>query len=279
MEPLKTNIEEIIKLFIENNGKHILTQGTDIKDYQDNIDITNKYRNTVQLALGIHPTHYEEITLEKGITNNLYETAQKELNKYTEQFNKNKSIITAIGETGLDYYNLTLNKTYTQEQIEQIKEIQKLSLRKQLQIAKQNKLPLSIHARGNKEVIEDTLRLIAEEGQGTLTGSFHSYTGDIEQLQQILDIGFYIGFNAIITYKSGENVRQILKQTPLDKILFETDGPFLPPQSIRKNKKIKEKFAQPYNIKEIIQTAAQIKNIPPERLEQITDDNYEKVFC
>jgi TatD DNase family protein len=87
-----------------------------------------------------------------------------------------------------------------------------------------------------------------------------------------------VGFNAIITYKSGEDVREILKETPIDRILFETDGPFLPPQSVRKNKKIKNKFAQPGDVKEIIEVAAEVKNISAEELEKEADKNYEKVF-
>ena len=78
--------------------------------------------------------------------------------------------------------------------------------------------------------------------------------------------------------KSGENVRDILKEVPLERILFETDGPFLPPQSVRKDKKLKEKYAQPKDIKEIIQTACEVKNITYEKMERVTDENYERLF-
>ena len=128
------------------------------------------------------------------------------------------------------------------------------------------------------DCLEDVLRVVAQEGRGQLRGSFHSYTGDIDSLKEVLDMGFYIGFNGIITYKSGENVRDILKQVPLEKILFETDGPFLPPQSVRKNKKLEEKYAQPKDIKEIIETACEIKNVSYEKMETITDENYERLF-
>ena len=93
-----------------------------------------------------------------------------------------------------------------------------------------------------------------------------------------MDLGFYVGFNAIITYKSGETVREILKQVPVERILFETDGPFLPPQSVRKNKNIKEKFAQPSDVREVMEVAAEIKGVPVEELEEVTDENYEKLF-
>jgi len=140
---------------------------------------------------------------------------------------------------------------------------------------------MSIHARdmnGYTECLEDVLRIVAQEGRGQLKGSFHSYTGNLDFLTDILDMGFYIGFNGIITYKSGENVRDILKEVPLERILFETDGPFLPPQSVRKDKKIKEKYAQPKDIKEIMQTACEVKNITYEKMERVTDENYERLF-
>ena len=97
-------------------------------------------------------------------------------------------------------------------------------------------------------------------------------------VEDILALGFHIGFNAIITYKSGENVRDILKIVPPERILFETDGPFLPPQSVRKDKRKKEKFAQPSDIREILEVAADVKGINIERLEDITDENYTNIF-
>jgi TatD DNase family protein len=131
---------------------------------------------------------------------------------------------------------------------------------------------------GEHECMNDTIRIIAEEGKGLVKGSFHSFTGTIEQLQQVLDLGFHVGFNAIITYKSGENVREVLKNTPIERILFETDGPFLPPQSVRKDNKIKQKFAQPKDIREIMQVATEVKNISIDELERVTDESYQSLF-
>lgn len=285
MEPLKSNQDEIIKNFVEEGGEHILTQGTDILDFDDNFKIAKRanliYPNTIQVALGLHPTYFEEVTVEKDLEENIYEKAQKEIKKFIEIFNKNKKEISAIGECGLDYYQFSLNKTYSKDTKEQLKEVQKLMLQEEIHLALENSLSLSIHARdvmGEEECMEDTIRIVAEEGKGLLKGSFHSYTGTLEQLEKILDLGFHLGFNGIITYKSGENVREILRNTPVERILFETDGPFLPPQSVRKNNKIREKFAQPKDIREIMQVACDIKNISMEKLEAITDESYQQLF-
>lgn len=285
MEPLKTNYEEIVKEFIEIGGEHILTQGTDILDFDDNFRIAEKSNmlkpNIMHVALGLHPTYFEEVTVQRDLEENIFERAQKEMGRFLEIFNKNKDNVSAIGECGLDYYQFSINQTYSDDIKEQLKEVQKLMLRQQINLALENSLSLSIHARdrmGKEECMEDTIRIIAEEGRGLLKGSFHSYTGSLKQLEKILDLGFHVGFNAIITYKSGDNVREILKNTPVERILFETDGPFLPPQSVRKNKKIREKFAQPKDIREIMDVACEIKNISMEKLEAITDNSYKELF-
>lgn len=285
MEPLKSNINEIIHNFIQTGGKHILTQGTDIEDFEDNFEIADRintmHKNIVQVAIGLHPTYFEEITVLKNLQNDIYERYQKEIKRFENIFTKKKGKISAIGECGLDYYQFSLNKTYSNDIKEQLREVQKMALRKEILLAKENSLSMSIHSRDileSNDCINDTIRIIAEEGKGTIKGSFHSYTGNIDQLNQILDLGFHIGFNAIITYKSGDNVREILKHTPIERILFETDGPFLPPQSVRKNKKIREKFAQPSDIREIMKVACEIKNINMEKMEEVVDNSYNYLF-
>ncbi len=284
-EPLLSNIAEIVDRFVENNGKYILSQVTHVDDFDNNLALTNQFPNIVQTAIGIHPTVFEEMTLANSLADeektDIYIKGQSEIEKFEKYLSTHRKEISAIGECGLDYYEFNINTSYTEEQKEQLKEIQKLAFRKHLQLAKEFNLPLSIHARDSYEsnqCVEDVIRIVAEEGNGTLKGAFHCYTGDIKFLYDILDLGFHIGFNAIITYKSGESVREILKATPLDRILFETDGPFLPPQSVRKDSHIKEKFAQPYDIKEIMEVAIELKDVTYDKLERSTDQNYELLF-
>lgn len=283
VEPLKSNLSDIMGRFISAGGKYVLTQGTDRSDYHDSINIAQQYSGTVHLALGLHPTIFEEVTIHKGESDKILSRGEKEIVFFKETLDANlkNSDLKAIGETGLDYYQLNINKDVTKKQKEQLIELQKESFKEHIRAAIENDLPMSIHARdvnGSNECIEDLLNLVAQEGRGLLKGCFHSYTGDIQFVEQILDLGFHIGFNGIITYKSGEPVRKILEKTPVERILFETDGPWLPPQSVRKDSKIKEKFAQPYDIKEIIGVAAEVKNIPAEVLERETDKNYENLF-
>lgn len=281
MEPLKSNIEVIIDNFTSKGGKYILTQSTDLYDFEETLSMAKRYPKIVNAALGLHPTFFEESTVWKNIFRNIYDKSIQNIEKYIEIVEKNIKEVTAIGETGLDYYQINRDRQLDREIIEEIQEIQRVSFKKHISLAKKHNLGISIHARDvneKQECIKDVLEIVAQEGRGTVKGCFHSYTGDISHINDILDLGFCVGFNAIITYKSGEDVRQILRKTPLDRILFETDGPFLPPQSVRKNKKMKEKYAQPMDVKEIMEVAAEVKNIDIKKLEEITDENYERTF-
>jgi len=281
LDPLCRNIPEIINNFVSKGGKHILTQSTDNIDIQETLDIAARYPDIIDVALGLHPTIFEETTILKGRTKNIYEFCNRYMDEFEKKFEKNISKVKAIGETGLDYYQFSLNQSIERAQQEELQEIQKLSFRRQIALSKKYNLPLSIHARDiqrRKDTVRDVLRILVEEGKGEVKGSFHSYTGDISFLEDILALGFYVGFNAIITYPSGENVREILKQVPLERILFETDGPFLPTQSVRKNSNIKEKFAQPADVREIMEVAAKVKDVSMEKLESVTDENYKTLF-
>ena len=281
LSPLQENLEQVIDDFQEQNGKHILTQSTDLLDYKENLEISKRYPDVVQLALGLHPTVFEEYTVQRNIFKDIQKKSLKMIVEFEEIFEKTIKDISAVGETGLDYHQFNNDQTVDEDIKEELCELQKISFTKHIQLALNHNLPMSIHARdmnGCTECLEDVLRVVAQEGKGQLRGSFHSYTGDIDSLKEILDMGFYIGFNGIITYKSGENVRDILRAVPLERILFETDGPFLPPQSVRKDKSLKEKYAQPKDIKEIIQTACEVKDVTYEKMEAITDENYEKLF-
>ena len=284
MKPLSENWKRDIQDFLNLGGKKILTQGTDIEDFQETLklaeDINDEFKqNIIDVALGIHPTIFQENFYQKN-TDGILSSSKKFLKRFQEYFEREKNNLTAIGETGLDYFQMYQNGL-TEEKIQIFQDIQKESFRLHIRLAKENELPLSIHAReleGENSCISDALDIVVKEGRCLTKGVFHSYTGDINKLHDILDMGFGLGFNAIITYPSGKNVREILRKTPLDKILFETDGPFLPTQSVRKDKRSIVNYGRSAQVKEIIIVAAEIKNVSPEKLEKIADENYQRIF-
>ncbi|MCD4756148.1 TatD family hydrolase [bacterium] len=281
--PLKDNWKRDTQDFINNGGKKILTQGSDVEDFNDTFQVAQKinqrFGDIVDIALGIHPTVFQR-NFDKNNYEDIFSGSKKLLTRFVEIFGQEKDKLSAVGETGLDYFEM-YNAELEQKQIEALKQVQKESFKVHIQLAKKNNLPLSIHARelsGEINCIVDALELVAKNGNGLVNGSFHSYTGELPPVSDILDLGFCIGFNAIITYPNGENVRQILKKTPNDRILFETDGPFLTVQSVRKNKKALIRYGRSAQVKEILEVAAGIKNISPQKLEDIADENYERVF-
>jgi TatD DNase family protein len=286
MSPLRENIREDIEDFKSLGGTKILVQTTDISDYQDSIDmikgLEKSFPDTLDFALGLHPSRFEEAMERNELEGlDIFKYAQKQIDIYEDFFNRHLKDITAIGECGLDYYGMYQYNQYAQKEREEIKEVQKRAFKKLCSLASKYNLPMSIHSRAMQKessATKDALSILATEGKGSIRGSFHSYTGDTTMLKDILDMGMYVGFNAIITYPSGENVREILKSTPIERILFETDGPFLPTQSVRKNKKLTKRYGRPSLVKEIIETAAEIKGISAERLEKIADGNYITLF-
>ncbi len=286
LSPLKENYLGDIEEFVKEGGKKILVQTTDASDYLETIDIVEKinniYPNVAYLALGIHPTIFGEISEKTDIKGvDLFKYAKKQIQYFEDIFNKYKDITNAIGETGLDYFEMNTYLNISDKVREELKEIQKNSFRYQIRLALENNLPMSIHSRdvqGQIDCTKDVLEILAQEGKGQVRASFHSYTGDIHLVEDILNMGMYIGFNAIITYPSGESVRDILKLVPPERILFETDGPYLPTQSVRKNKKAQKKYGRPVMIKEIIEVAAEIKGLSIQKMEEISDQNFTNLF-
>lgn len=286
MSPLRENIHSDIDDFLQLNGKKILAQTTEYSDYDTTIElrkkINQKYGDIVDLGIGLHPSRFEEGILRNELgSTDIFIYAQKQYDIFEEHLLRNISEVSAIGECGLDYFGMYEYNQFNSRQMEEIKEVQRRIFTKICKLSIKYDIPLSIHSRdiqGSHECTKDTLKIISREGKGAIRGSFHSYTGKKKMLEEILNLGMYIGFNGIITYPSGDNVRDILRDTPLDRILFETDGPFLPTQSVRKNKKALKKYGRPALISEIIEEATLIKGTSYKRLEEISDQNYITLF-
>ncbi|MBC7194798.1 MAG: TatD family hydrolase, partial [Caldisericia bacterium] len=161
------------------------------------------------------------------------------------------------GEIGLDFYrNLSP------------KEIQIEVFKKQIEFAIDLELPIIIHERDSFwETIE-----ILKKYKGKIKGVFHCFGGDISKLREVLNLGFYIGLGGTITYPKNEILRETIKRAPLQKILLETDAPYLPPQNFR-GKRNEPKF--------LIYTAeylARLINIPIYKLSEITNKNFSELF-
>lgn len=162
----------------------------------------------------------------------------------------------AIGEIGLDYYWYPDNK-----------EEQEVLLRKQLDIAKALNLPIVIHAR---EALDDTYNVLND--YPGLTGTIHSFSGNGEEALKFIELGFVVGLTGPITFKNGDNQKDVAKKVPLDKLLIETDGPYLTPVPHR------GKRNRPEYIYYVAQEIANQKGISVEEVLAATTSNFKRVF-
>lgn len=182
--------------------------------------------------MGLHPNSDEDLTLE-----NL---------QWIEKQLSNKKII-AIGEIGLDYH-----RDFT------LKEKQKIWFKKQLKLAKRYNLPVLLHIR---EAFDDSYRVLKE--LGIKKGILHCFTGNWEIAKKFIDLGFYISFAGNITYKNGkwkERWQEVINKVPLEKIVIETDAPYLSPEPFR------GKINYPQNIIYTLKKIAEIKKIDEKEL-------------
>lgn len=177
-----------------------------------------------------------------------------DLEKLDQLLNSDKVI--AVGEIGLDYFHKTVSP-----------DLQKHWFIKQIELAKQHNLPLAIHCR---DAYEDCYEILKE--QKITQGLMHCYNGTIQMAQKFLDLGFYLSFAGNITFKNAQELREVAKMVPLNKILVETDAPYLTPDPYR-GKKNYPKFIM-YTVKKL----AELKNMPVEEMIRITNKNARKLF-
>lgn len=166
--------------------------------------------------------------------------------------------VVALGEIGLDYhYDLSSH------------EEQKRMFSKLLWTAREEKKTAIFHGR---ESYHDMVDIIHSEGQGKVRGVFHSFAGTLDQLKWVLDNGFYISVSGMVTFKKAKNIIEIAKTAPLDRILIETDCPYLTPEPNR------GKRNEPSYVRYVAQALAGIKGETIERIGEITTDNAKKLF-
>ena len=178
--------------------------------------------------------------------------------------------VVAIGETGLDYYGMQERKGG--RSIADL-EWQRERFRTHIRAARACGLPLVIHTRSASD---DTLAILREESQGevvhTVGGVFHCFTESAEVARAALDLGFYISFSGIITFKNAQELRDVAAFVPLDRMLIETDSPYLAPVPYR------GKINSPAYVPYVAQQIAQLRGLPLEMVAEATSRNFERLF-
>lgn len=166
--------------------------------------------------------------------------------------------IAAIGETGLDYYRLTGDLEW-----------QRTRFRVHIRAARRAGKPLVVHTRA---AAGDTLAVMREEGAGRAGGVMHCFTEDWEVAKEALDLGFYLSFSGIASFKTAETIRDVARRAPLDRILVETDAPYLAPMPYR------GKTNQPAWVRHVAEAIAQARDMPLEALAESTTANFFRLF-
>jgi TatD DNase family protein len=169
--------------------------------------------------------------------------------------------VVAIGETGLDYYRLPSSKDGTAEDDERFKRRQADLFAQQLEVAAETGLNCIVHQRG--DVFEDTLGRLAPWA-GRVRAVFHCFPGDVPALRRILELGGLVSYTGILTFKNGQNVREALAATPMDRFMLETDAPYLAPMPYR------GKRCEPAHLAETARVAAEVKGVSLDELSTAT---------
>lgn len=262
----KDDFEEVMQRAKDKNCKMILV-GSQYSTSERAVAMARSFDNAYA-AIGLHPIQLEDMKVrEEG---DEFTTRKEDFDyiKYLE-LGKNKKVV-AVGETGLDFYHIPedLNR-------EKVIAKQKQVFQEHINLANELDLPIIIHCRGDKENFGNAYYDILEELKKNLPnkrGVLHCYAGSIELVDEFLRMDFYFGFNGVVTFKNAENIREILRKVPMEKVLTETDCPYLTPEPFR------GKRNEPSYVEYVVKKIAEVKGIPFAEVEGMTEENAGRLF-
>ena len=236
--------DEAIKAAVDVGVSRIVNVGASMDSSKTSVELALKYPE-IYAAVGVHPEDCESLT---------EEDIQILKNYALDKGNK----VVAVGEIGLDYY-------WDEPQ----RDIQKKWFVRQLQLSKEVNLPIIVHSR---EAAKDTLDIIKEEHNGSTGGVIHCFSYGIEMAKEYLDMGYYLGVGGVVTFKNGRKLKDVVEYTPIDRIVVETDSPYLAPVPNRGKRNTSA------NLPFIIEEIASIKGMSPTQVEEATYENAMKLY-
>ncbi len=237
----KGGIKAALQRAKDQHVSHVLCIGIDMENIQDVLHIAESYPN-VFATVGAHPLYQEN---RSPSLNDLLLLAEH-------------SKVIGIGESGLDYFYCKGDLQWQRDRFVT-----------HIQAAVQTGLPLVVHTRAAKL---DTLSLLMEHGQGKVKGVLHCFTEDLDMAEQAIELGFYISISGIVTFNSADELRNVVDKIPLEKLLIETDAPWLTPVPNR------GKPNEPKYVVDVAKKIAEIKGISIEAVAQVTTNNFFTLF-
>jgi TatD DNase family protein len=238
---LASNIDAVRAAMLKNQVGHALLISVTLEKFPEVLMLAERYSNFFA-TVGVHPDYEDEPPFN-------VETLV-ELAKHPK--------VVGIGETGLDYFRLTGDLTWQRERF-----------RTHIRAAIKADLPLIIHTRSSAE---DTLRIMREENAHAVGGVMHCFTENFDVAMRAIEMGFYISFSGIVTFKNAAALKEVAQQVPLDRILVETDSPYLAPIPFR------GKTNQPAYVRHVAEEVASLRNISLEELTEASTSNFFKLF-
>jgi TatD DNase family protein len=235
------DIEIILGNMRASSVTHALCVSVQLETFPQVLGLAKQHDNLFA-SVGVHPDYELET-----------EPTQAEL-VHLAQHPK----VVAIGETGLDYYRLTGDLDWQRDRF-----------RTHIRAANECEKPLIIHTRSSAA---DTLRIMAEEDAGKIGGVMHCFTENLQIAEAAIDLGFYISFSGIVTFKNAAVIKEVARSIPLEKILIETDSPYLAPTPHR------GKTNQPAFVKHVAEEIALLRGISIEEVGQATSRNFRRLF-
>lgn len=235
------NIEAVMENNARNGVTHLLCVAVNLEDFPQVLALAERLPN-VFASVGVHPDH--ESAREPGVAELI-------------QLARHPKVV-AIGETGLDYFRSQGDTEWQRERF-----------RTHIRAARQADMPLIIHTR---EAAEDTLAIMREEGAAQVGGVMHCFTESAEVARQAMALNFYISFSGILTFKNATDLKAVASSIPLERLLVETDSPYLAPVPFR------GKTNEPAYVRYVAEEVARLKGVEVETVAKATSENFFTLF-
>lgn len=236
-------------------------------------ELAGEYKEGIYATIGIHPIHLSQTEVDEEEIFFKSREERFDADKYKELLNDK---VVAVGEIGLDYFHIPKERDF-----DEIKKIQKEGFIAQLNFAKDFDLPVSLHCRGSKdeplaayEEMIDILKdfIVNSKWQRKIKGVIHCFGANSEIARKFIDLGFYVGFTGIITFKNAKDLQEVVKDIPLENILAETDCPYLAPDPFRGQRN------EPAYVEYVVRKIAELKGLDFEEARVRVLENSRKIF-
>lgn len=238
---LAEKLDEVLANMRENRVTDALCVSVSLENFPQILRLAEQHEH-IYASIGVHPDHESDT-----------EPTQAQLVKFAQH-----PKVVAIGETGLDYYRLKGDLEW-----------QRARFRTHIRAARECGKPLIVHSR---DAAQDTLRIMSEEGANEAGGVMHCFTESMEVADAAIDMNFYISFSGIVTFKNATSLKEVARHIPLDRMLIETDSPYLAPVPFR------GKLNQPAYVKHVAEEIAKLRDIPLYEVGRITTENFRRLF-